>query len=320
MAAPALRWGILGAGYIADRFAGQAAALPGVRLRRIGSRDAARGAEFAARHRVEASGGYEAVLADPQVDAVYIALHNREHAAWSIAASRAGKAVLCEKPAGLDRREAEAMIAAADAAGTLWVEAFAYRFHPRWRAIRAAVAAMSGPAMAEAAFCFHAGDPPKPRLVDPVGGGALFDVGCYPLSWLIGLFGEPESVVCSGRLAGPGVDLAAAAALRFPGGHAATALCAVDAALPQRAAVARGGASLEVEWPFRNPRDAVARLTPPGGEPAALAWNDDGLELYAREAMAVAEAMGGREHPAMPWRDSLALARTIDRCRAVLSP
>jgi predicted dehydrogenase len=320
MPAAALRWGILGAGYIADRFAGQVAAHGGARLRRIGSRDAARAADFAARHRVEESGGYEAVLADPQIDAVYIALHNREHAVWSIAASRAGKPVLCEKPAGLDAREAEAMIAAADAAGTLWVEAFAYRFHPRWSAIRAAVAALSGPAVAEAAFCFHGGDPPKPRLVDPVGGGALLDVGCYPLSWLIGLFGEPESVACSGRLAATGVDLAAAATLRFAGGHVATATCAVDAALPQRAAVARGAAALEVDWPFRNPRDATARLTTADGAQAPLAWTEDGLELYAREAVAVAEAIGAREHPAMPWRDSLALARTIDRCRAALSP
>lgn len=310
---PVLRWGILGTGHIATRFASQLRSLGGrARLQAVGARDAAKAAVFAAEHGAARSGSYADILADPAVDAVYISLLNRDHAAWSIAAARAGKAVLCEKPAALSATELATMLDAARAAGTFWMEAFAYRCHPRWRALRRLLPQLGGPLTAHACFCFHA--PDKPRLLDPLGGGALMDVGCYPLSWLITLLGEPVSLQCSARLAGTGVDLAASVALRFAGGHIATVVCGCDAAMPQLATIAGPAGAIEIAEPFRNQAGAPFRLHA-SGSASDIAWDADGLELYAREALGVAEYADRLEHPEMTWADSLAVARTIDACR-----
>lgn len=313
MSLPVLRWGIIGAGHIAGRFAGQVAGLAGrARLQAVGARDPAKAAAFAAEHGAARSGTYDDVIADPAVDAVYISLLNRDHAAWSIAASRAGKRVLCEKPAAMTAAELTSMLDAARAAGVFWMEAFAYRCHPRWREVRTLLPGLGGPLTAYACFCFHA--PDKPRLLDPLGGGALMDVGCYPLSWLISLLGVPESVQCRARRADTGVDLAASVALRFPGGHVATVICGCDAAMPQMATIAGPAGAIEVAEPFRNQAGAAFRLHA-GGTTRDIAYAEDGLELYAREALGVAEFADRLEHPEMTWADSLTLARTIDACR-----
>ena len=313
MSVPVLRWGILGTGHIAARFATQVAALGDrARLQAVGARDPAKAADFARTHAVARSGSYADVLADPTVDAVYLALLNRDHAAWSIAASRAGKRVLCEKPAALTATELEGMLEAARDARCFWMEAFAYRCHPRWLELRRLLPTLGTPLVAQASFCFFA--PDKPRLLDPLGGGALMDVGCYPLSWLITLLGAPESVHCSARLAATGVDLAASVALRFPGRHVATALCGCDAAMPQSATISGPLGAIEISEPFRNQAGATFRLHA-GGTTREVAWQDDGCELYAREALGVAEFSARLEHPEMTWADSLLIARTIDACR-----
>ncbi len=319
MSRPALAWGILGLGHIATRFATQLASLGGqARLQAVGARDPSKAAAFAQTHGAARSGDYDAVLADPAVDAVYIALLNRDHARWSIAASRAGKRVLCEKPAALHAAELRGMLDAAREAGRLWVEAFAYRFHPRWALVRSHLPSLGGPLVAHGCFSFFGGAPIKPRLLDPVGGGALLDVGCYPLSWQIGLLGRPSELRCTGRLADSGVDLAAAAALRFPGGHVAQALCGCDAAMPQGAVISGPHGAIELSEPFRNAPGCLTRLHA-GGTVRDLPWHDDGLQLYAREALAMSDAADQLEHPAMPWADSLHLAETIDGLRADIS-
>jgi xylose dehydrogenase (NAD/NADP) len=316
---PALAWGILGTGHIATRFAEQLAGLGDrARLQAVGARDPAKAAAFARTHGAARSGDYDAVLADPAVDAVYIALLNRDHAHWSIAASRAGKRVLCEKPAALNAAELRSMLQAAREAGRLWVEAFAYRFHPRWSVVRKHLPTLGGPLVAHGCFSFFAGEPTKPRLLDAVGGGALLDVGCYPLSWLIGLLGPPDQLGCTGRLAASGVDLAAAATLRFPSGHVAQALCGCGAAMPQSAVISGPHGAIELSEPFRNAPGCLTRMHA-GGAVRDLPWPDDGLQLYAREALAMGEAADQLEHPAMPWADSLHLAETIDELRAEVS-
>jgi xylose dehydrogenase (NAD/NADP) len=313
MTCPVLRWGILGTGHIATRFATQLAGLGGrARLQAVGAREPAKAAAFAAEHGAERSGSYADVLADPAVEAVYISLLNRDHATWSIAASRAGKRVLCEKPAALTAAELTTMLDAARAAGTFWMEAFAYRCHPRWRALRRLLPDLGGPLTAHACFSFHA--PDKPRLLDPLGGGSLMDVGCYPLSWLITLLGAPEELHCTARRAATGVDLAASVSLRFAAGHVASAVCGCDAAIPQLASIAGPAGAIEIAEPFRNQAGAAFRLHA-GGTASDIAWDDDGIELYAREALGVAEYGDCLEHPEMSWADSLTLARTIDTCR-----
>jgi D-xylose 1-dehydrogenase (NADP+, D-xylono-1,5-lactone-forming) len=311
-----MRWGILGTGHIANRFAGQLAALGDrSRMRSVGARDPIRARAFALQHDIACSGTYADVLADPQVEAVYIALLNRDHARWAIAAARAGKHILCEKPAALHAAELEDMLSAAAAAKVRFVEAFAYRFHPRWAILRRRLADLGGPLIAQAGFCFHAGNPVKPRLLDPVGGGVLMDIGCYPLSWLLALLGSPQTVRCTARCGPGGVDLAAAVSLSFADGHVAQALCACDAPMPQAASISGPGGSIDIAEPYRSTRGSSFILRTSQGE-QEIAWQDDGLELYAREAIAVETIVDGIEHPAMTWTDSRLLARTIDACRA----
>lgn len=316
MTSAILRWGVLGAGHIAERFSGQVAALGGrAVLHAVGARDPVKASMFAARHGFVRSGGYDDVLSDPQVDAVYVSLLNRDHARWCIAAARAGKHILCEKPAALHAAELQLVLDAVRAAGVCFVEAFAYRFHPRWAAIRRLLPELGVPLLGDGTFCFHAGSPPKARLLDEIGGGALMDVGCYPLSWLLGLLGQPSQIACCARLSTTCVDLAATVVLAFPEGHVAQAACACDTAVPQRAGIAGPLGRIEVDEPFRNRGGAALRLHS-GDAVRDIPWQDDGLELYAREALAMADCGADGQHPDMPWSDSLLLARTIDACRA----
>src|SRR5699024_10151800 len=139
-----------------------------------------------------AHGSYEALLADPDVDAVYIPLPNHLHAPWTLAAIAAGKHVLCEKPMATTSADADRMVAAADAAGVLLMEAFMYRPHPSWVAARELVAAgRIGQLVAVQSWfsCFN-DDPGNIRNVLAAGGGALYDIGCYCVNLSRMLFGS----------------------------------------------------------------------------------------------------------------------------------
>ena len=149
----------------------------------IASRDGAHAREVAAELGIPtAHGSYEALLADPDVDAVYIPLPNHLHAEWTIAAARAGKHVLCEKPLALTAAEAERMVDACDDEGVHLMEAFMYRHHPSWVAVRELVALRAGSAALRAVqswFSYYNDDPRNIRNQAEAGGGALYDIGCY---------------------------------------------------------------------------------------------------------------------------------------------
>ena len=138
--------------------------------------------DVAARHGIErVHGSYEALLADPEVDAVYIPLPNHLHREWTIAAARAGKHVLCEKPLAMTAAEAEQMVAVCERAGVRLMEAFMYRLHPSWLAVREIVASgRIGRLLAvQSWFSYYNDDPSNIRNIRDVGGGALYDIGCY---------------------------------------------------------------------------------------------------------------------------------------------
>ena len=164
----------------------------------IGSRDADRAAEAAAQLGIARShGSYEDVLADEGVEAVYIPLPNHLHAEWTERAAAAGKHVLCEKPLGLGVAEVEGMIEACRAAGVLLMEAFMYRLHPLWQRTHELVAdGTIGELRAiQARFTYCNLDPTNIRNIADYGGGAVMDIGCYPINvarWFFG--GEPDSV------------------------------------------------------------------------------------------------------------------------------
>ena len=230
-----LRWGVLSTARI-----GRKAVAPAIvrsvngLLVAVASRDAARAAAMAAELGApHAHGGYDDLLADPDVDAVYVPLPNVMHAAWAIRAAEAGKHVLCEKPLAMSSAECVEMDAAAKAHGVVLMEAFMYRFHPRFeRLLERVRAADLGPLrLVQASFTFMVSDPANIRLQRELGGGALMDVGCYAVNVARTLMGfEPDSARAHAAWTPGGVDERLVGTLRFPGGGVAQVACSLAAA------------------------------------------------------------------------------------------
>lgn len=313
-----LRWGLLGCGGVASKFARDLSA-HGFILAAAASRDGSRAAAFAGGHGIPVShASYDALLADPGVEAVYISLPNHMHAEWSIRASRAGKHVLCEKPAALSEADCEAMIRAAERAGTFFMEGFMYRCHPQWGLAQAIVdeGAIGAVRSLRAAFCYDMGQRPgNIRLSPAAGGGALADVGCYALDFARRFAGaEPIGMKVKARIGPEGVDEFAEAILEFPGGIKAEIACALREARPHLAVIEGDGGRIEIPRPWHPPADgAEVKVFTADGE--ACYRTGDGLGLFAREALEVGENLGMRQGPSMPWEDSLGQARALARLR-----
>jgi D-xylose 1-dehydrogenase (NADP+, D-xylono-1,5-lactone-forming) len=254
-----LRWGVLGAAYIA-----LAKVIPAIQASSNGvvvslaSRDRARAQALAAEvgvERVHAS--YDALLADPDVDAIYNPLPNSMHAEWSIRAAAAGKAVLCEKPLALSAAEAERVVAAFAQRGVLLMEGFMYRFHPQHVRVRALLAegAIGEVGEVRAGLCARLLDPADPgnvRLQPDLGGGARLDMGCYVVNAARMLFGqEPRRVLAwqdvDERF---GVDMALAGILEYPGERIATVSCSFKAGYESFYAVVGSRGVIEVPRAF----------------------------------------------------------------------
>jgi xylose dehydrogenase (NAD/NADP) len=265
-----LRWGILGPGRIAPRIVRAVRASSRSTLTAVASRDAGRAATFAATHGIRHSfGSYEGLLASPDVDVVYIALPNHLHASWSVRALEAGKHVLCEKPLALTPEDVDAIAAAATRAGRMAAEAFMYLHHPQIRqAIAMARAGELGPLeLVSASFSFFLTYPNDPRLDPKMGGGSLWDVGCYPVSFARRLAdpdpdgGLPDVVHALARLDERGVDRTFLGQLRFPGGLLAQFDSGFAAPRREQLEIVGGEATLTLEAPF---------LPAPEGAPPSL--------------------------------------------------
>lgn len=201
-----VRWGFLGAGTIARVLAEAVHHADGAVLQAVGARDASRAASL---EPATAYDSYDGVLADDDVEAVYVALPNDAHLPWTLAALEAGKDVLCEKPLGLTAAEVDRMRDAADRTGRRVVEASWYRWHPRVRLAQQAVVRIGAVRHVAAGFTFAGQLEGNYRLDPERGGGALYDVGCYAVSaclWAVGR-GLPDDVVARSELSPSGVDL-----------------------------------------------------------------------------------------------------------------
>lgn len=224
---PTLRWGLIGAARIAASALIPAFRSTGSEIVAVGCSDPLRGAIFADTHRIPHALGYDALLARDDIDAVYIALPNHAHLPLTLAALRAGKHVLCEKPLALSAAEVRQMQDACFAAKRLVMEAFMHRFHPQLARARAIVRdEASGPLKwMRSHFTCTLHDPSDVRWSQRLGGGALYDLGCYPLSLMRLLAGVEPAVVCVSAgltppdAAGGRVDHAAHAVLRFDTQH-----------------------------------------------------------------------------------------------------
>ena len=228
-----VRWGIMGAADIVQRsFAPAMKRTDDGMLYSVAARDAGRAARFAREHGIETSTqGYESLLRDDAVDAVYIPLPNSLHAEWTIAALRAGKPVLCEKPMCVSMDETDRVLAAARETGVALWEAFVFPFHRQMARVQEIIAsgAIGEPIEVHATFHFVLDDRNDIRLSAELAGGALNDVGCYCVA--LGQFilpGEPLAGSASARWESERVDGAMAGVLEYPEGRRLVMSCAMD--------------------------------------------------------------------------------------------
>ncbi|HET8525820.1 MAG TPA: Gfo/Idh/MocA family oxidoreductase [Actinomycetota bacterium] len=273
MSGDMLRWGVLSTAKIGIEKvipATIAAARCGVVA--IASRDLGRAQAAASGLGVaRAFGSYEDLVADPDVDAVYNPLPNHLHAEWTIAAARAGKHVLCEKPLATSAAEAERMIQVCEAEGVLLMEAFMYRLHPTWEAVRASVASgrIGELTTVQSWFSYFNDDPNDIRNQVETGGGALYDIGCYCVNLSRMLFGaEPIRIQGSvSRDAVLGIDTLTSGILGFDDGIASFT-CSTRAEPDQRVHIYGTGGRISLEIPFNIPWDRPTRVfVTAGGEP-----------------------------------------------------
>jgi predicted dehydrogenase len=260
-----LRFGILGTAHIARSFVQGVSPSRRVIVSGVASRDSGKARAFAkdlgiARH----FGSYEALLADPDIDAVYVPLPNSLHAEWSVAAARAGKHVLCEKPLAATAGEARAMFDAARQHGVHLVEGYPYRAQPQTLKLRELLAGgiIGDVRLIQATFGFTLGAGDNIRLDPRLAGGALMDVGVYPVSLARMIAGaRPARVHAVAHWTG-GVDRTLAATLQFASGLLAQINCSFDTA-PQRQALITGSQGV-IETPYMNhtttAQQAVLRL------------------------------------------------------------
>src|SRR5690242_17164010 len=224
----------------------------------LASRDLARGQEVAAGLGIpQVYGAYEALLADPQIDAVYIPLPNQLHVPWALKALEAGKHVLCEKPIALTAAEAATLAVAARRHPELKVmEAFMYRHHPQWQRARQIVrdGGIGRLQTIQTFFSYYLDDPANVRNMADIGGGALLDIGCYAISLARFIFAAEPARVCGLMERDPqfGTDRLVSAILAF-GPRTATFTCATQLTPYQRVNIFGSSGRVEIEIPFNAP-------------------------------------------------------------------
>ena len=299
------RWGVLGAARINAQVLEGAREAQGVEVLAIAARDVERAREQASQWSIErVHDGYAALLADPDVDAVYIPLPNALHVPWAIRALEAGKHVLCEKPLARSEAQARRAFAAARAADRLLMEAFMWRHSPQTARL-AELAQEIGPIReVGACFGFFLDRSPDVRLSAELEGGALMDVGCYCVSGARLLLGEPESAEATQVLGGDGVDVHLDGTLHVPGGAVASFECALDEDLGHHLRVRGDGGELFVADPWHAQAPGIERNGETIEVPRANAY---GLELENFSA-----AIRGEAEPLLGEADAIGQARAIE--------
>jgi len=315
-----VRWGVLGTANIA-----RVCVIPAILnssngvLHAVASRERSKAEGLVAKHgQGIACTDYAALLQDPEIDAVYIPLPNHLHKEWTIKALQAGKHVLVEKPFALNAREAEAMLEAAQRHGRLLMEAFMYRFHPRSRRIKQWVdeGVLGEIALVRSAFTFPVKrDGSNERLFLPeMGGGSLWDVGCYGVSvarWLLGA--EPVSVSAQAIYSQSGVDINFVGALRFASRALAVVESSFTAALQQTYSVLGDRGAIElphdafVPWE-KDTTFTLRRASQEQGQVVTIAGTDE----YQLMVEHFSDALQGKMELDISPLDSLNQMRVLD--------
>jgi len=309
--ADAVKWGIVSTADINRKVIPGAHASGKVDLVAVASRDQARADAYASEWRIpRAYGSYEALLADPEIEAVYISLPNTLHVEWSIKAVEAGKHVLCEKPFTRHAEEAAAAFDAAERAGRLLSEAFMYRHNPQTKKLRELV---EGGAVGElrvirSAFGYGLYDEENIRLRTDVEGGALMDVGCYNVSGSRLLGGEPERVWGEAWYGPSGTDWVFTGTMRFPGNVIATLDCGTAMVERDELEAIGSEASLFLDDPWHCNKPVIELRRDGGVERIEVEHQDS----YRLELENMSDAIRGEAVLLLGRDDALGQARALE--------
>jgi len=321
--AETVHWGVLGNATIARKSVIPAIQTSGNgQVLALATRTPAAAEEVVSRNHIEhVYDRYDALLANPDIDAVYIPLPNHLHHPWTLSALAAGKHVLCEKPLARNAAEAQEMARAAEQAGLLLMEAFMYRFHPRSQRIHQMTAdgSIGKPRIVRSAFCYHMPEnilqsSGNARLNPELGGGALLDVGCYSVSAARWLFGqEPRQVQAQAIYHASGADVHFAGILRFPGSALATFEASFISALQQTFTAVGSQAAIELPHnafiPFEN--DAVYTMRRRDQE-TGREYVVPGADEYQLMVEHFADVVLGRQKLTYTPEDSIQNMRVLD--------
>ncbi|WP_252437039.1 Gfo/Idh/MocA family protein [Pseudonocardia humida] len=305
-----VRWAVVGPGRIASKVVPDFVHVPGAELVAVASRSAERGTAFADRHgiaRVHAS--YADLVADPEVDAVYVATPHPQHRAVTLAALRAGKAVLVEKAFTVTPAATREIAEVAASTGTFAMEGMWTRFQPAVVRMRELIADGAIGEVRSVAADLGVRPPvdPADRFYNPeIGGGALFDVGVYPISFAQMVLGDPDTVAVTGSLAATGVDVEEAVQLGYADGRSATLFASLRCATPGQARVFGTAGWIDVLPRFHHPDTIVLHRT--GHEPETITRPPLGAG-YSHQLIEVTEcvAAGRPQSAVMPLADTVAV-------------
>lgn len=319
--ASTVRWGVLGNAGIARK-----SVIPALKrasnaeLAAIATRSG-KASEVAAEYGINKGyGSYEGLLSDPDIDAVYIPLPNGIHAEWVKKAAEAGKHILCEKPAALNADEAAEMIEACRRRGVTFMEAFMYRFHPQHERVKQLIAKgeIGEIAFMRSSFAFRLTDPNNIRFDRDLGGGALYDVGCYCINasrYIIGA--EPTEAYARASMSKGGVDLTTAGILSFENGRQATFDCSFETVPRESYEIVGTHGKITVEGPFRPDKNEDGEghiiLETTGGTRREESVKGD---AYRMQAEHFSQCVIDGSEPLYPAEETIRNMKVIDACLA----
>ena len=312
------KWGILGPGGIARAFAKDLQLLDGHEVAAVGSRTLSNAQEFAKSFGGTAYGSYEELVADPTVDAIYVATPHPSHKENVISSLNAGKPVLCEKPFAVNAHEAREMVLAAEKNGVALMEAMWARFLPHYAHVREIIASgvLGQILTVQADHGQRLADRNIPRLIEPsLAGGALLDLGIYPVSFAHMILGNPAKITASAVLTDKGVDAQTSMIFDYADGAQAVLTTTMIEQTPCRAVVAGVNGWLEIDRTFYNPTSMRVVLFDGSVTQYPHTYTGHGLREQA-EAFKKLVQSGKNQSEILTWKDTVDIMGTLDAVRS----